>query len=132
MMDTSSINIMSTADLSQYQWVPIFSTVVAFFCAFGIGSDYDWISYSIGANDVANAFGTSVGAKAITMKNAMVIAGIFEFLGSFLMGSNVTETIQKGISDPMMFKDEPETLMFGMCCVLIGGGHALVDHCNTL
>ena len=120
MMDTSSINIMSTADLSQYQWVPIFSTVVAFFCAFGIGSDYDWISYSIGANDVANAFGTSVGAKAITMKNAMVIAGIFEFLGSFLMGSNVTETIQKGISDPMMFKDEPETLMFGMCCVLIG------------
>lgn len=54
------------------------------------------------------------------MKNALVIAGIFEFLGSFLMGSNVTKTIQKGISDPMMFKDEPEMLMFGMCCVLIG------------
>lgn len=69
---------------------------------------------------MANAFGTSVGAKAISMKTALVVAGIFEFLGSFLMGSHVTGTIQKGISDPAMFVDEPETLMFGMCCVLIG------------
>ena len=76
--------------------------------------------FIIGANDVANAFGTSVGAKAISMKAALVVAGIFEFLGSFLMGSHVTGTIQKGISDPVMFVDEPETLMFGMCCVLIG------------
>ena len=76
--------------------------------------------FILGANDVANAFGTSVGAGAISMRSALVVAGIFEFLGSFLMGSHVTGTIQKGISDPAMFVDEPETLMFGMCCVLIG------------
>lgn len=54
------------------------------------------------------------------MKNAMVFAGIFEFLGAFLMGSSVTETIQSKISDPAAFKDEPEVLMFGMSCVLVG------------
>ena len=50
----------------------------------------------------------------------MVFAGIFEFLGAFLMGSSVTETIQSKISDPQAFKDEPEVLMFGMSCVLVG------------
>ena len=75
---------------------------------------------SLGANDVANAFATSVGAKAISMKNAMIFAGIFEFLGAFLMGSNVTETIQSKICDPHAFDAEPEMLMFGMACVLVG------------
>lgn len=75
---------------------------------------------SLGANDVANAFATSVGAKAISMRNAMIFAGIFEFLGAFLMGSNVTETIQSKICDPHAFDDEPEMLMFGMACVLVG------------
>ena len=54
------------------------------------------------------------------MRSALVIAGIFEFLGSFLMGSNVTKTIQKGISDTSMFENEPAMYMFGMCCVIIG------------
>ena len=54
------------------------------------------------------------------MRSALVIAGIFEFLGSFLMGSNVTKTIQKGISDTSVFEDEPAMYMFGMCCVIIG------------
>ena len=54
------------------------------------------------------------------MRSALVIAGIFEFLGSFLMGSNVTKTIQKGISDTSVFENEPAMYMFGMCCVIIG------------
>ena len=74
----------------------------------------------LGANDVANAFATSVGAKAITMRNAMVFAGIFEFLGAFLMGSSVTSTIQSKICDPKAFEEDPEMLMFGMSCVLVG------------
>ena len=54
------------------------------------------------------------------MRNAMVIAGIFEFAGSFLMGSSVTSTIQSKICDPMAFQDEPAILMFGMLCVIVG------------
>ena len=62
--------------------------ICAFFAAFGIG-----------ANDVANAYATSVGSKAITVRQAVMLAAVFEFAGAVLMGSNVAKTIRKGIAD---------------------------------
>ena len=56
-----------------------------------------YMAWSIGANDVANAMGTSVGSGALTLRNAIVVAAIFEFAGAFLVGSHVSETVRKGI-----------------------------------
>ena len=67
----------------------------------------------IGANDVANSFATSVGAKSLTIKQAVVLACIFETSGAILMGSHVSETIRKGIADYECFQDDPYTLMYG-------------------
>lgn len=78
--------------------------------------------YGIGANDVANAYATSVGSKALTVKQAVVLAAIFEFLGALLMGSNVAKTIRKGIADPSCFDDNPALLIYGMTCVIISVG----------
>ncbi|MFT4640300.1 MAG: PiT family inorganic phosphate transporter [Verrucomicrobiales bacterium] len=78
-----------------------------------------FMTWGIGANDVANAMGTSVGSGAITVKQAIIIAAIFEFAGAFLAGGNVTDTIRKGIVDPTMFKDQPHLLVFGMLSALL-------------
>ena len=75
-------------------------------------------AYGIGANDVANAFASSVGAKALTMQQAVVLAVIFEFLGAVLLGNHVSETMRKGIADPLCFEDNPALLMWGMTCVI--------------
>jgi inorganic phosphate transporter, PiT family len=78
-----------------------------------------YMTWGIGANDVANAMGTSVGSGAITVKQAIVIAAIFEFAGAFIAGGNVTKTIRKGIIDPSSIVDNPEILVFGMLAALL-------------
>ena len=78
-----------------------------------------YMCWGIGANDVANAMGTSVGSKAITIRQAVVIAAVFEFAGAFLAGGHVTKTIRKGIIDPSGIQDEPHLLVFGMLAALL-------------
>ncbi len=90
------------------------STLVMIAAAVGF-----FMAWGIGANDVANAMGTSVGSKALTIKQAIIIAMIFEFAGAYLAGGEVTSTIRKGIIDPAQFVDIPELLVFGMISALL-------------
>ncbi len=78
-----------------------------------------FMTWGIGANDVANALGTSVGSGAITVRTAIIIAAIFEFLGAAFAGGHVTKTIRKGIIDPTPIADQPEILVFGMLAALL-------------
>ena len=78
-----------------------------------------FMAWGVGANDVANAMGTSVGSKALTVKQAIFIAMIFEFAGAYLAGGEVTSTIRKGIVDSAIFMDRPEDLVFGMLSALL-------------
>lgn len=80
------------------------------------------MAWGIGANDVANAMGTSVGSNAITIKQAIIIAMIFEFAGAYLAGGEVTSTIRKGIIDSAYFVDEPQLLVYGMIASLLAAG----------
>ena len=86
-------------------------------CLFGF-----FMAWGVGANDVANAMGTSVGAKALTIKQAILIAMLFEFCGAYLAGGEVTETIRKGIIDPAYVADSPDLLVFGMLSSLLAAG----------
>ncbi|MDB4427313.1 inorganic phosphate transporter [Porticoccaceae bacterium] len=81
-----------------------------------------FMAWGVGANDVANAMGTSVGSKALTIKQAILIAMVFEFAGAYLAGGEVTSTIRKGIVDSAIFKDRPEDLVFGMLSALLAAG----------
>ena len=78
-----------------------------------------FMTWGIGANDVANAMGTSVGSGAITVKQAIIIAAIFEFAGAFIAGGSVTKTIRKGIINPDSVVGTPEILLFGMLAALL-------------
>ncbi len=80
------------------------------------------MAYGVGANDVANAMGTSVGSKALTIKQAIVIAAIFEFTGAFFAGGEVTSTIRNGIVDSAVFAQVPELLAYGMIASLLAAG----------
>ncbi len=81
-----------------------------------------FMAWGIGANDVANAMGTSVGAKVLTVRNAFIVAMIFEFAGAVLAGGEVTSTIRKGIVDPGLFTENPEVLVWGMLAALLAAG----------
>ena len=81
-----------------------------------------FMAWGVGANDVANAMGTSVGAKAITIKQAIFIAMVFEFAGAYLAGGEVTSTIRKGIVDPEALADTPELFVYGMLAALLAAG----------
>lgn len=85
-----------------------------------------YMAFSIGANDVANAMGTSVGSKAITIKQAILIAGVLEFLGAFLVGGQVTKTVRGGILDPQISAAAPELIVYGMLAALMAAGTWLV------
>ncbi|MDX1802660.1 MAG: inorganic phosphate transporter [Alcanivorax sp.] len=80
------------------------------------------MAWGVGANDVANAMGTSVGARALTVKQAVLIAIVFEFCGAYLAGGEVTATIRKGIIDAGAFVDSPEYLVYGMLSALLAAG----------
>ena len=79
-------------------------------------------AYGVGANDVANAMGTSVGSKVLTISQAVLIAAIFEFLGAFFAGGGVTQTIRKGVIDPELFIGQQEILIYGMISSLFAAG----------
>lgn len=81
-----------------------------------------FMAWGIGANDVANAMGTSVGSGALTIRQAIAIAIVFEFLGAYLAGGEVTATIRKGIIDPDLLAETPELLVYGMMSALFAAG----------
>ncbi|MDG2176113.1 MAG: inorganic phosphate transporter [Gammaproteobacteria bacterium] len=81
-----------------------------------------FMAWGVGANDVANAMGTSVGAGALTIKQAVIIAAVFEFAGAYLAGGQVTSTIRRSIIDPAIFSDSPELLVYGMIAALLAAG----------
>jgi len=91
--------------------------LVVLACCFGL-----FMAWGVGANDVANAMGTSVGSGALTIRQAIVIAMIFEFAGAYLAGGEVTATIRKGIIDPSLVGESPELLVFGMLSALLAAG----------
>ena len=78
-----------------------------------------YMAWSIGANDVANAMGTSVGSGALTIKRAVIIAAVLEFSGAFFVGTHVSETIRKGIIDPAIFVGHEMDLAYGMIGALL-------------
>ena len=86
-------------------------------CMFGF-----FMAWGIGANDVANAMGTSVGSRALTIKQAILVAMVFEFLGAYLAGGEVTATIRKGIIDAEVMEGHPELMVYGMLSALLAAG----------
>ena len=84
-------------------------------CLFGF-----FMAWGVGANDVANAMGTSVGSRALTIKQAILIAMVFEFAGAYLAGGQVTETIKSGIVDASMIT--PDLMVLGMMSALLAAG----------
>lgn len=91
-----------------YVWLVVAGGISSFIAAMGIGS-----------NDVANAFASSIGSKALTVRSAVAIASVFECTGAILMGSHVTNTIRKDIANYECFEDTPEIFMYGCFCVMI-------------
>ena len=93
--------------------------LLALACLFGF-----FMAWGVGANDVANAMGTSVGSKALTIKQAICIAILLEFAGAYLAGGSVTDTIRKGIIDPniSLLADNPHLLVYGMMAALLAAG----------
>ena len=86
-------------------------------CAFGF-----FMAWGVGANDVANAMGTSVGSRALTIRQAVIVAAIFEFSGAYLAGGEVTRTIRKGMLDAGLLTNSPELVVYGMLASLLAAG----------
>uniref|UniRef100_A0A7N8YIR2 Phosphate transporter n=1 Tax=Mastacembelus armatus TaxID=205130 RepID=A0A7N8YIR2_9TELE len=95
--------------LTEYMWLLIVGFIIAFILAF-----------SVGANDVANSFGTAVGSGVVTLRQACILATVFETLGSVLLGAKVSETIRKGIIDVGMYNGSEHVLMAGSVSAMVG------------
>ncbi|KAL3803080.1 hypothetical protein ACHAWO_010646 [Cyclotella atomus] len=96
------------AAFDEYLWIAITGILIGFLYAFGIG-----------ANDVANAFATSVASKSISLRQAVVIAAIFEFCGALFLGASVTSTVRGKIFDTEYYEDQPEVVMLGFMTSLV-------------
>uniref|UniRef100_A0A8C1VKC1 Phosphate transporter n=1 Tax=Cyprinus carpio TaxID=7962 RepID=A0A8C1VKC1_CYPCA len=96
-------------DLEPYLWLVVIGFIIAFILAF-----------SVGANDVANSFGTAVGSGVVTLRQACILASIFETLGSILLGAKVGETIRKGIIDVNLYNETVPILMAGEVSAMVG------------
>ena len=81
-----------------------------------------YLAWNLGANDVANSMGTSIGSKAVTMRQALIIAGIVEFTGAVLFGQDVSTTLATRLINPALFAQRPESLILGMFSVLLACG----------
>ncbi|XP_027993203.2 sodium-dependent phosphate transporter 1 isoform X2 [Eptesicus fuscus] len=99
----------ATGPLDKYLWMLVLGFVIAFVLAF-----------SVGANDVANSFGTAVGSGVVTLKQACILASIFETVGSVLLGAKVSETIRKGLIDVTMYNTTQHLLMAGSVSAMFG------------
>ncbi|XP_063050725.1 sodium-dependent phosphate transporter 1-A [Engraulis encrasicolus] len=117
-MDSSSLSTLATVatltvaaatDMSGYLWLLILGFVIAFVLAF-----------SVGANDVANSFGTAVGSGVVTLRQACILATVFETVGAILLGAKVSETIRSGIIEPGMYNGSEHTLMAGSISAMFG------------
>jgi len=78
-----------------------------------------YLAWNLGANDVANSMGTSVGSKAVTLRQALAIAGVLEFTGAVLFGKNVSQKLATGVVSPAAFIEQPKLFLLGMLAVLI-------------
>jgi sodium-dependent phosphate transporter len=96
------------AAFEEYLWITITGIIIGFLYSFGIG-----------ANDVANAFATSVASKSISLRQAVVIAAIFEFCGALFLGASVTSTVRGKIFDTSYYEDQPEVVMLGFMTSLV-------------
>lgn len=104
---------------SEYTWIFVLSIPIAFMVAFGIG-----------ANDLANSFGSSVGTKALKMWQAVIIAGICEFLGAFFLGASVTDTVKSGVVNVSQFRPVPGLFLFGFFAAMCAA--AFWDNFGTI
>ncbi|XP_020485581.2 sodium-dependent phosphate transporter 1-B [Labrus bergylta] len=105
----STVGLPTLTALTEYTWLLVIGFIIAFILAF-----------SVGANDVANSFGTAVGSGVVTLRQACILATIFETLGSVLLGAKVSETIRKGIIDVGMYNGTEEELMAGSISAMFG------------
>ncbi|XP_031598369.1 sodium-dependent phosphate transporter 1-B [Oreochromis aureus] len=106
---TLATTIVTYTPLTEYVWLLVVGFIIAFILAF-----------SVGANDVANSFGTAVGSGVVTLRQACILATVFETLGSVLLGAKVSETIRTGIIDVGMYNGSEHVLMAGSVSAMVG------------
>ena len=106
---------MSDSPPSEFLWLAVIGTITGFIYSFGIG-----------ANDVANSFASTISSKSLTLKQAVIVAGIFEFGGAIFLGASVTSTIRSKIFDINLYEDEPQIVMLGMATSLMTAAFMLL------